>query len=75
MLAHRLFGPAIAALVLLCVVAAGCFVVDYVPNHDVIIINLHSDGTAARARTLDTGFDDVVGDITETISGDVIIAE
>jgi hypothetical protein len=72
--AHRLPGLAIAALVLLCVLIAGCIGADYVPNHDVIIIKLHPDGTTAWTRTLDTGFDDVAGDIVEIPSADLIIA-
>jgi hypothetical protein len=70
--AHRLFGPAIVALLVLFVLTCGCG--DYVPNHDVIVIKLHPDGTTAWTRTLDYGFDDVAGDIVETAKGDLVIA-
>lgn len=69
----RLCGTASACLLLiLCVLSCGCG--DYVPNHDVIVIRLNQDGTTAWTRTLDTGFDDVAGDIVETPTGDLVIA-
>jgi len=69
----RLYGTAAACVLLfLLVLACGCG--DYVPNHDVIVIAIHPDGTTAWTRTLDTGFDDVAGDIAETPAGDLIVA-
>jgi len=69
----RFFGTAAAcALLSLLVLSSGCG--DYVPNHDVIVISLHPDGTTAWTRTLDTGFDDVAGDVVETATGDFVIA-
>jgi len=69
----RLYGTAAACVLLfLCILFSGCG--DYVPNHDVIVIKLHPDGTTAWTRTLDTGFDDVAGDVVETAAGDFVIA-
>ena len=69
---HRLFAPAIVALLVLFMLSCGCG--DYVPNHDVIVIKLHPDGTPAWTRTLDNGFDDIAGDIIELSGGDLVIA-
>jgi len=69
----RLSGTTAACILLfLLALSTGCG--DYVPNHDVIVIRLHPDGTVAWTRTLDTGFDDVAGDILETETGDLVIA-
>jgi len=61
-----------AAILVLLVFSCGCG--DYVPNHDIIVIALHPDGTESWSRTLDTGYDDVASDITETANGDLMIA-
>lgn len=58
-------------ILILLVFSCGC---DYVPNHDVIVIRLQPDGSAAWTRTLDTGFDDTAGDIMETGDGELVIA-
>jgi hypothetical protein len=58
-------------ILILFVLSCGC---DYVPNHDIIVIKLQPDGSAAWTRTLDTGFDDIAGDIIETRHGDLVIA-
>lgn len=62
----------IAFLLVLFVLTCGCG--DYVPNHDVIVIGLNTDGTQAWTRTLDNGFDDVAGDIAELPDGTLVIA-
>jgi hypothetical protein len=68
----RWSGPAGTALIIiLFVLSCGC---DYVPNHDIIVIKLQKDGSAAWIRTLDTGFDDTAGDIMETGNGELVIA-
>lgn len=73
MTVSRRCGTTAACITLIfCILSCGCG--DYVPNHDVIVIRLHPDGTAAWTRTLDTGFDDVAGDIAETPAGDLVIA-
>jgi hypothetical protein len=58
-------------LIVLFILTCGC---DYVPNHDIIVMKLHPDGSAAWTRTLDTGFDDTAGDIIETHEGELVIA-
>lgn len=63
---------AIFFLLFLLVLSCGCG--DYVPNHDIIVIALHPDGSVAWSRTLDTGYDDVAADIAETATGDLMIA-
>jgi len=61
-----------SAILVLLVLSCGCG--DYVPNHDIIVIALHPDGTEAWSRTIDTGYDDVASDIIETGTGDLTIA-
>jgi hypothetical protein len=66
--------PAALAVILLTLLIFTCGCGDYVSNHDVIVIRLAHDGSTAWTRTLDTGFDDVAGDIAEAPGGVLIIA-
>jgi len=61
-----------AAILVLLVFSCGCG--DYVPNHDIIVIALHPDGSEEWSRILDTGYDDVASGIVETGTGDLMIA-
>lgn len=68
----RAYCPTVAVLlIVLFILTCGC---DYVPNHDIIVIGLHPDGSMEWTRTLDAGFDDTASDIIETNDGELVIA-
>lgn len=70
-----IWGAAVLAmLVLVLAVSSGCCNLDYVPNHDIVVLKLAPDGALEWTRIIDHGFDDTAGDLVELPDGGLALA-
>ena len=70
--AWRTAVPAMAVLLL--IAASGCCNLDYVPNHDIVVLKLAPDGALEWTRVIDPGSEDRGKDIVELPGGGYAIA-
>jgi hypothetical protein len=61
-------------MVLLFAVASGCCNLDYVPNHDIVVLKLAPDGVLEWTRVVDRGSDNEGKDLVELPDGGYAIA-
>ncbi len=64
----------LATLGVVLLVTCGCCNLDYVPNHDIVVLKLAPNGALEWTRTVDHGFDDAPKDLTELPGGGYAIA-
>ena len=55
-------------------VACGCCILDYVPNHDIVVLKLAPDGALEWTRVIDRGPDDAGKDLVELPDGGYAVA-
>ncbi len=61
-------------LVVVLTASTGCTGLDYVPNHDIVVLKLTPDGSLEWTRVIDHGFDDTAADLVELPGGGFAIA-
>ena len=52
-------------LVVVLTASTGCTGLDYVPNHDIVVLKLTPDGSIEWTKVIDNGFDDEAEDVVE----------
>lgn len=67
-------GAVLAVLFAMLLAACGCCNLDYVPNHDIVVLKLAAEGTLEWTRVIDRGFDDAAEDIVALPDGGYAVA-
>ncbi len=61
-------------MVVVLTASTGCTGLDYVPNHDIVVLKLASDGSLEWTKVIDHGYDDTAADMVELPEGGFAIA-